>query len=141
MPGRGGVKKGGRRTTTIQLTVETRDILKSLGRKGETYEEIIRRLLVKAGVIPEKKFDFYKEMLKADAKREQLARQAIDAILDEIGKSRERLNEGDIPHRFDAESMRQARLKAFHLYYTGRFPSQETTERKEAEKRETGGGA
>ncbi|MHC1597045.1 MAG: DUF7557 family protein [Methermicoccaceae archaeon] len=33
--------------TTIQISVETRDRLASLGRKGETYEDIIRRLLDK----------------------------------------------------------------------------------------------
>jgi len=31
--------------TTIQLSKETRDRLKELGRKGETYDEIVRRLL------------------------------------------------------------------------------------------------
>ena len=31
--------------TTIQLSRETRDQLKELGKKGETYDEIIRRLL------------------------------------------------------------------------------------------------
>ncbi|MFO7837717.1 MAG: hypothetical protein R6V83_13825 [Candidatus Thorarchaeota archaeon] len=32
-------------TTTISLSEETRDLLKGYGRKGETYDEIIRRLL------------------------------------------------------------------------------------------------
>jgi hypothetical protein len=32
-------------TTTIPLTKETRDLLKRYGRKGETYDELIRRLL------------------------------------------------------------------------------------------------
>lgn len=31
--------------TTIELSIETRDKLKELGKKGETYDEIIRRLL------------------------------------------------------------------------------------------------
>jgi len=33
------------RNTTIQLTVETRNELKALGTKGETYDEIIKRLI------------------------------------------------------------------------------------------------
>ena len=32
-------------TTTIPLTKETRDLLKKYGQKGETYDELIRRLL------------------------------------------------------------------------------------------------
>lgn len=31
--------------TTIQLSKETRNKLKELGKKGETYDEIVRRLL------------------------------------------------------------------------------------------------
>ena len=31
--------------TTIPLTKETRDMLKRIGRKGETYDELIRRLI------------------------------------------------------------------------------------------------
>jgi len=31
--------------TTIQVEVATRDELKSIGRKGETYDSVIRRLL------------------------------------------------------------------------------------------------
>lgn len=31
--------------TTIQLSRETRDMLKELGKKGETYDEIIKKLL------------------------------------------------------------------------------------------------
>jgi hypothetical protein len=31
--------------TTIQILTETRDELKSLGSKGETYNEIIKRLI------------------------------------------------------------------------------------------------
>lgn len=38
MPYRSGV-------TTIQLSPDTRDKLKDLGKKGETYEEIILRLV------------------------------------------------------------------------------------------------
>ena len=32
-------------TTTIPLTKETRDLLKKYGQKGETYDDLIRRLL------------------------------------------------------------------------------------------------
>ncbi len=32
-------------TTTIPLTKATRDLLKRFGQKGETYDELIRRLL------------------------------------------------------------------------------------------------
>ncbi|MFX1579950.1 MAG: hypothetical protein ACFFBJ_09915 [Promethearchaeota archaeon] len=35
-------------TTTIPLTKETRDLLKRYGQKGETYDELIRRLLLVA---------------------------------------------------------------------------------------------
>ncbi len=31
--------------TTIQISKETREILKELGKKGETYDDIIRRLI------------------------------------------------------------------------------------------------
>ena len=31
--------------TTIRLSKETAEMLKGLGRKGETYEEIIKRLI------------------------------------------------------------------------------------------------
>lgn len=31
--------------TTVQISIETRDRLMALGKKGETYEEIIRKLL------------------------------------------------------------------------------------------------
>lgn len=31
--------------TSIKIRKETRDVLKSVGRKGETYDEIINRLL------------------------------------------------------------------------------------------------
>jgi len=34
--------------TTIRIQTELRDELKTLGRKGETYEEIIRRLIEEA---------------------------------------------------------------------------------------------
>jgi len=33
------------KNTTIQLAVKTRDELKALGTKGETYDEIIARLI------------------------------------------------------------------------------------------------
>ncbi len=32
-------------TTTIPLSKETRDLLRRFGRKGETYDELVRRLL------------------------------------------------------------------------------------------------
>ena len=32
-------------TTTIPLSKETRDLLKKYGQKGETYDDLIRRLL------------------------------------------------------------------------------------------------
>ncbi|MFW9909502.1 MAG: hypothetical protein ACFFEF_13080 [Candidatus Thorarchaeota archaeon] len=35
-------------TTTIPLSKETRDLLKKFGQKGETYDELIRRLLESA---------------------------------------------------------------------------------------------
>lgn len=35
-------------TTTIPLSKETRDLLKKYGNKGETYDELIRRLLATA---------------------------------------------------------------------------------------------
>lgn len=35
--------------TTIAISQETRDLLKNLGNKGETYDEIIHRLLEDAG--------------------------------------------------------------------------------------------
>jgi hypothetical protein len=31
--------------TTIQVEISTRDALKSIGRKGETYDSVIKRLL------------------------------------------------------------------------------------------------
>ena len=34
-----------RKRTTIVISAETREKLKQLGRKGETYDEIIRRLI------------------------------------------------------------------------------------------------
>jgi len=34
-----------RKVTTIKLQPETRDVLASVGRKGETYDDIIRMLL------------------------------------------------------------------------------------------------
>lgn len=35
--------------TTISLDEETKEMLQHLGRKGETYDEIIRRLIEEAG--------------------------------------------------------------------------------------------
>ena len=34
--------------TTVQLTPETRDLLRAAGRKGDTYDTIIRKLLKSA---------------------------------------------------------------------------------------------
>jgi hypothetical protein len=34
--------------TTVQIAPETRDLLKAVGRKGETYDTIIRKLLKSA---------------------------------------------------------------------------------------------
>ena len=36
-------------TTTIQVTLETRDKLKHIGRKEESYEQLILRLIQEAG--------------------------------------------------------------------------------------------
>ncbi len=38
-------------TTTIQVDKELRDILKKMGRKGDTYSDIIRRLIKKVEYI------------------------------------------------------------------------------------------
>jgi len=35
----------GMAVTTVQVTSETRDLLKAVGRKGETYDSIIKKLL------------------------------------------------------------------------------------------------
>ena len=37
-------------TTTISLRKETRDILRKLGSKGQTYNEVIRELVEKASI-------------------------------------------------------------------------------------------
>ncbi len=37
--------KAKREMTTIQISKETREMLKQLGRKGETYDDIIRKLI------------------------------------------------------------------------------------------------
>jgi len=37
-----------REITTIQISKETRELLKQIGHKGETYDQIIRRLIKKA---------------------------------------------------------------------------------------------
>ena len=34
--------------TTIQLSRETRDLLKNFGKMGETYDDVIKRLMQKA---------------------------------------------------------------------------------------------
>jgi hypothetical protein len=36
-----------REITTIQISKETRELLRQIGRKGETYDQIIRRLIKK----------------------------------------------------------------------------------------------
>lgn len=36
-------------TTTVSLDEETKEMLRRLGRKGESYDEIIRRLIEEAG--------------------------------------------------------------------------------------------
>jgi predicted CopG family antitoxin len=38
-----------KRITTIQITEETRNELKRRGKKGDTYDDIIRELLKRAG--------------------------------------------------------------------------------------------
>ena len=35
--------------TTIQVEKEVKDVLKKMGRKGDTYNEIIKRLIKKSG--------------------------------------------------------------------------------------------
>ena len=42
---------GRMKTTTIQVDTETRDTLKALGKKGETYNDIIRKLIKRARYI------------------------------------------------------------------------------------------
>lgn len=37
-----------KKSTTIQISTEIRDELKSLGIKGETYDEVLRRLIKQA---------------------------------------------------------------------------------------------
>ena len=37
--------RGKKELTTIQISKETREMLKELGKKGETYDDIIRRLI------------------------------------------------------------------------------------------------
>ena len=43
--------------TTIQIEKDTRDMLKNYGHKGETYDELINRLLITA-----KKSAFFQEL-------------------------------------------------------------------------------
>jgi len=38
-------------TTTIQVTTQIRDLLKSFGSKGETYNDIIERLVERANYV------------------------------------------------------------------------------------------
>ena len=38
------------KTTTIAISFETKEIMRTLGEKGETYDEIIRRLIREAGM-------------------------------------------------------------------------------------------
>ncbi|MCK4614016.1 MAG: hypothetical protein KAU14_04365 [Thermoplasmata archaeon] len=37
-------------TTTLAVSIETKEVLKSLGTKGETYDVIIRRLIKEAAI-------------------------------------------------------------------------------------------
>jgi hypothetical protein len=41
-----------RLTTTIKVRKATLEVLKSIGRKGETYDDIIQRLFIKARIKP-----------------------------------------------------------------------------------------
>ena len=43
-----------RELTTIQISKETREMLKELGKKGETYDDIIRRLIELAKRVDER---------------------------------------------------------------------------------------
>ena len=52
-------------TTTIPLTKETRDLLKKHGQKGETYDELIRRLLEMA-----ERFEFARRQKRILAEEE-----------------------------------------------------------------------
>lgn len=38
------------KSTTIAVSVETKEIIRTLGEKGETYDAIIRRVISKAGM-------------------------------------------------------------------------------------------
>ena len=46
-----------REMTTIQVSKETREMLKELGKKGETYDDIIRRLIELAKKVEGGKWD------------------------------------------------------------------------------------
>jgi len=60
-------------TTTIQVDKELRDILKKMGKKGETYSDIIRKLIRKVEYI-----EFMEEQYKIlDNEREWIS---IDEI-------------------------------------------------------------
>jgi hypothetical protein len=37
-------------TTTISLSNETKELLREFGQKGETYDEIVRRLIARASI-------------------------------------------------------------------------------------------
>ncbi len=55
--------------TTIQLSPGTRDLLKSAGRKGETYDLIIRKLLTAKGYV-----DFMEEQYRILGKEKSWSR-------------------------------------------------------------------
>jgi len=56
-------------TTTIQVEKEVKDMLKRMGRKGDTYNEIIKRLIKKSEYI-----EFMEEQYKIlDSKKEWLS--------------------------------------------------------------------
>jgi len=38
----------GETDTTIQVSIDLREMLKELGKKGETYEDVIRRLIAES---------------------------------------------------------------------------------------------
>lgn len=50
--------------TTIAVAEETKDLLKSLGSKGETYDEIIRNLSIAYEVFLERQYKKFEEKHK-----------------------------------------------------------------------------
>jgi hypothetical protein len=57
--------------TTIQLTRETRDLLEKIGRKNESYEEVLKRIL-RALKAREEEKDFIEGMTLGLVKAEEL---------------------------------------------------------------------